>query len=121
MTTDQKALYGNAKCANYRQDNRCGQCDEGYYFSTDNSQCVKCETDDTCAYCDFKDPTRCIMCKSSNFMTIKPNNVCVKNSVLNVAEVVEEVVLPDIYIVGSQKIIGLFLVFSWIGLLGLSV
>lgn len=101
MTTEQKALYKNSKCENYQQVNTCMQCSQGFYFSKENDQCLTCQTDNSCAYCDFKDPTRCIMCKSNYFMTVQPNNRCVLNSELDVAEEVQEEVIPDIYIVSD--------------------
>lgn len=102
MTTDQKNLYKNSKCANYQVVNSCMQCNQGFYFNKENNLCVKCETDDKCAYCDFKDPKRCIMCKSTYFMTVQPNNQCVLNSVLDVTVTVQEETIPDIYVVKTS-------------------
>ena len=98
MTSTELTTYSNSKCSNYEKINTCVQCDEGYYFNITNDQCLSCDTDSNCAYCDFKDPSRCIMCKSTFFMTVQPNNSCISNSVLDVAETVVEEIIPDIYI-----------------------
>jgi hypothetical protein len=45
-------------------------------------------------------------------MTVKPNNECVENSVLDVVVVVEEAKLPDIYIVTSVHVWKVFLLFG---------
>lgn len=117
MTTAEKTLYSNSKCSNYQRINTCVQCMQGYYFNKENDQCVACETSSNCAYCDFKDPTKCIMCKSTFFMTVQPENVCISNSVLDV-EIIETVeVIPDIYIVSGIRLLSssLFLLFVLFG------
>lgn len=117
MTTEQKNLYKNSKCANYQVANACMQCKKGFYFSKENDQCLKCETDEKCAYCDFKDPTRCIMCNSEYFMTVQPNNQCIPNSNLDVTETVQEEVIPDIYIVKDSIMILRLIFVTLIGLI----
>lgn len=47
-------------CSKYIYDSRCSVCDFGYIL--ENNECVKCTTDDSCAYCDPSDKNKCYLC-----------------------------------------------------------
>lgn len=111
MTSGETSVYNNSLCKAYKRDNTCLQCNQGFYFSTSFDQCIACEFGaNECAYCDFKDPTVCIMCKPGYSMKPGTTKECIANTAYDIPVVEVPEVIPDIYIVDNHA----HIIFSWI-------
>lgn len=43
-------------------------CEPGYYFDF-GGNCIACQTDEHCMYCDPDNPSVCVFCKFGSYMT----------------------------------------------------
>lgn len=69
LSTAQRTAVGNDPCAQFSPTRACDFCQFGYYYNSATKSCSACQTPaKTCAVCDYRNPTICLICSAGYFM-----------------------------------------------------
>jgi hypothetical protein len=60
---------GTDPCAQFTPTRSCDFCEFGFYYNATTKACAACLTPaKSCAVCDFRNPSICLICSSGYFM-----------------------------------------------------
>ena len=107
LLSEAQEMYKNDHCSVYEEINSCVVCDKGFYFNLETRNCVSCQVSN-CAYCNYHDSSKCIMCMTGFYQTAL--KACVKDEAKVVEGGEEEKNESDYYLDLSVNVLEVFFV-----------